>query len=176
MRYIGLLRAINVGGNRLVKMETLRPLLAEAGLTDVRTYIQSGNFVGQTDAETDAETLARRIESVLQQALGFAVPTTLRTPAELQALCAALPACGESQRLNVYFFGGAARAEAASRLEALQQAGLQAWLRPHELILLTERSLDDKRLATANWLEKQFGCWLTARNDRTVRKLLALAG
>ena len=39
-----------------------------------------------------------------------------------------------------------------------------------------EKTFVSDCLATANWLEKQFGCWLTARNDRTVRKLLALAG
>ena len=43
--YILLFRGINVGGNKIVKMETLRQVLGEAGFGDVATYIQSGNVV-----------------------------------------------------------------------------------------------------------------------------------
>lgn len=43
--YIALFRGINVGGNKVVKMETLRNLLESVGLSDVKTYIQSGNVV-----------------------------------------------------------------------------------------------------------------------------------
>ena len=44
-RYVVLLRAVNVGGTGKVPMPRLRELLAEAGLEDVATYVQSGNVV-----------------------------------------------------------------------------------------------------------------------------------
>ncbi len=43
--YILLFRGINVGGNKIVKMELLRKALTDAGFGDVQTYIQSGNVV-----------------------------------------------------------------------------------------------------------------------------------
>ena len=174
MRYVALLRAINVGGHRIVKMELLRQLLEGMGLSGVRTYIQSGNAVFDAE-DSDAEALARRIETHLREAVGFEIPTTLRTPAQLTAIAAALPARGESQRLYVHFLGGAAHAQAAERLVALGQEGLSLQLLARELILLSEKSLKDKRLDSGNWLEKQLESWVTARNDNTVRKLLALA-
>lgn len=174
MRYVALLRAINVGGNRIVKMERLRQLLEGMGLSGVKTYIQSGNAVFDAE-ESDAEALARRIETHLREAVGFAIPTTLRTPAQLAEITAALPARGESQRLYVHFLGRKAHARASERLDALGQEGLSLRLLPRELILLSEKSLKDKRLDSGNWLEKQLESWVTARNDHTVRKLQALA-
>ncbi|HEY9840490.1 MAG: DUF1697 domain-containing protein [Candidatus Sericytochromatia bacterium] len=173
MRYIALLRAINVGGNRIVKMEALRQMLAELGLTEISSYIQSGN-VSFEAPDSDPEALARRIEAHLQQATGFAIPTTLRTPAELAEINQELPPAGADERLNIHFLGGPHDPAAGERLQALAQEGLSLWLRPRELILLTRRDLADKRLASGNWLEKQLGTWLTARNANTVRKLYQL--
>lgn len=48
--YVVFLRGINVGGHN-VGMEQLRALLIECGLTNVRTYIQSGNVFFDTDVD-----------------------------------------------------------------------------------------------------------------------------
>lgn len=45
MKYIALLRGINVSGHNLIKMTTLKSLLESIGLQQVQTYIQSGNVV-----------------------------------------------------------------------------------------------------------------------------------
>lgn len=86
MRYIALLRGVNVGGH-VVKMDRLRALFAELGLANVRTYIQSGNVFFDTE-ETDRAALVERIEAHLRAALGYAVPVFLRTVAELEAVVA----------------------------------------------------------------------------------------
>ncbi|MEU1418627.1 DUF1697 domain-containing protein [Kitasatospora sp. NPDC005751] len=90
--YIAFLRALNVGG-RTVKMERLRALFAELGLDDVRSYIQSGNVFFRT-AEPDRAALTRRIEEHLAEALGYPVPTMLRTVDEVAALLDAEPFAG----------------------------------------------------------------------------------
>ncbi|HEV2405968.1 MAG TPA: DUF1697 domain-containing protein, partial [Ktedonobacterales bacterium] len=77
MRYIALLRGVNVGGH-VVKMERLRALFAELGLSNVRTYIQSGNVFFDTE-QTDRVALTASIEEHLRAALGYAVPVFLRT-------------------------------------------------------------------------------------------------
>ncbi len=84
MRYIALLRGINVGGHT-VKMEQLRQLFAGLGLENVRSYINSGNVFFET-LEADSQEVSQRIEYHLGDALGFEVPVFLRTPGEIQAI------------------------------------------------------------------------------------------
>lgn len=88
--YIAFLRGINVGGHR-VTMDVLRRLFTELGLTSVRTYIQTGNVFFEAPAQEDCGQLTARMEQHLQQALGYAVPTFLRTPEELEYLLALNP-------------------------------------------------------------------------------------
>ena len=87
--YVALLRGINVGGHT-VKMDVLRGHFAELGLANVRSYIQSGNVFFES-AETERGKLRDSIERHLQSALGYAVPTCLRTIDELDAVLARDP-------------------------------------------------------------------------------------
>lgn len=63
MKYIALLRGINVGGKNKVSMANLRHHLENAGCQNVRTYINSGNVI--FESELDAETLGASIENIL---------------------------------------------------------------------------------------------------------------
>ena len=76
-RYFAFLRAINVGG-RFVKMDKLRQQFELIGLSNVQTYIQSGNAIFDT-ADTNIAELERKIEEQLQAELGYHVPTLIRT-------------------------------------------------------------------------------------------------
>src|SRR6185437_9592966 len=80
--YVALLRGINVGGHN-VKMEQMRALFGELGFTNVRSYIQTGNIFFES-SEADRSTLRRSIERQLKAALGYDVPTCLRTVEELE--------------------------------------------------------------------------------------------
>ena len=80
--YIAFLRGINVGGHR-VKMEQLRASFSGLGLTNVRSYIQSGNVFFKTD-EKDRTALEGEIGRHLSAALGYEVPVFLRTVAEVE--------------------------------------------------------------------------------------------
>ncbi len=81
-QYIAFLRGINVGGHN-VKMEDLRGLFAELGFTNVRTYIQTGNVFFESDKALPRD-LASRIETYLENRLGYKVPTFVRTVEQLQ--------------------------------------------------------------------------------------------
>lgn len=81
-RYIAFLRGINIGGHR-IKMEQLREFFSELGLSNVRSYIQTGNIFFDT-TEIDRAALTNKIEQHLFAQLGYAVPTFLRTIAEVE--------------------------------------------------------------------------------------------
>jgi uncharacterized protein (DUF1697 family) len=181
MVYLALLRAINVGGKRIVKMAELRAAVAELGHINIRTYIQSGNLVFES-AESDRKALARQLEALLLKHWGFEIPCALFDSQDLQAVVsvlsvlAVLPPATPDQRLNVYFLGDAPAPEAEERLQALAQPGLAWHLLPRALILKTPKDLQDKRLNNSNWLEKQLGTWATARNHKTTQTLAAWLG
>lgn len=78
--YIALLRGINVGGHRKILMADLKSLLTKSGLTNVSTYIQSGNIVFESDL--DAEALEIQIAKLIKDHYGFDVPTLVRTSEE----------------------------------------------------------------------------------------------
>jgi uncharacterized protein (DUF1697 family) len=87
--YIAFLRSINVGGHN-VTMIRLRELFSELGLINVRSYIQTGNIFFETN-RTDRTALTKQIEDHLESALGYPVPTMLRTIPEIEAALALDP-------------------------------------------------------------------------------------
>jgi uncharacterized protein (DUF1697 family) len=68
--YIGLIRGINVGGNKKVKMADLRELLSGMGFENPRTLLQSGNFVFGSDSKSTNE-LESRLEAEAEVKLGL---------------------------------------------------------------------------------------------------------
>jgi uncharacterized protein (DUF1697 family) len=82
IRYVAFLRAINVGGRKLIKMDELARIFSAAGFRNVRTYIQSGNVIfDSTSANPPA--LTKKIEQALRKILGYEVPVILRPLADL---------------------------------------------------------------------------------------------
>ena len=72
MRYIALLRGINVGGKNKVPMADLRTCFEAVGFKNVRTYINSGNVIFDSQ-ETDLTNLVRTCEQSIATRFGFAV-------------------------------------------------------------------------------------------------------
>ncbi len=101
---VGLLRAVNVGGRKVVMAE-LREALAAAGFADPRTYLASGNVLVGTELPPAAAGTA--MEAAIAERFGFAVPVLVRTAEELAAVAATDPFDGEAsdpaRRLVAFF-------------------------------------------------------------------------
>ena len=89
MTYIALLRGINVGGKAKIAMSDLRQCLTEAGLKDVRTYIQSGNVV--FNASLTSTELVNIIERAIMEQFGFEVPTAVFAERQWHKIIQAAP-------------------------------------------------------------------------------------
>lgn len=85
MQYVAFLRGMNVGGHRL-KNPDLIAHFADLGFADPRAFLASGNVIFASDAAPDA--VRDRLEAGLEARLGYAVPTCLRTGAEVIAVAA----------------------------------------------------------------------------------------
>ena len=80
--YIALLRGINVGGHKIVKIDRLRKAFEELGFKDVDTYVQSGNVVFKSPKIARAD-LSRKIEGMLLCEFSISVPVIVRTAEEI---------------------------------------------------------------------------------------------
>jgi uncharacterized protein (DUF1697 family) len=65
MKYVALLRGINVGGNSIIKMADLKKAFEDCGFTNVSTYIASGNVLFESDQSNEA--IAEKLEGQLSK-------------------------------------------------------------------------------------------------------------
>jgi uncharacterized protein (DUF1697 family) len=156
-RYVALLRGINVGGNRIIKMEQLRAIFTAAGARDVETYIQSGNVVFSHPRPT-----AARFEKAIAEATGFDVPVMLRGADEMAALSHPFD---DDQHVHVMF-----AAAPLTRVEVTAVRPERYVVAERELYVYLPNGVGRSKLAAA--LGK---LPVTARNWRTVRQLCELA-
>jgi uncharacterized protein (DUF1697 family) len=174
-RYVAFLRAINVGGH-VVKMAALKRHFEEAGCLEVETVIASGNVVFASASKSPAA-LERRIAAHLEERLGYAVATFLRTPSELAVVAghrpfprAELEATGHG--LYVGFLAAAPDAGAQRRVLALQTPTDALAVLGRELYWRRHGGFSDSEISGAI-LERALGQPTTLRNVTTVRKMAA---
>src|SRR5437899_494107 len=90
MVYIAFLRGINVGGKGIVSMAAIKETLVDLGLSDVRTYINSGNVIFSTRA-SDTRKLGARIEKALEERSGMPIKVLVMDHKGLKKLVDAIP-------------------------------------------------------------------------------------
>ena len=165
MRWIALLRAVNLGGHNKVPMAELRKLLARAGFDDVRTYIASGNVL--LDGPDDRAAIARELERLIEQAFRATTTAILRTPDELDHLLGSHPFGRDTSRSHVAFLAAEPAAGSVERLaekgygrDLVSVSGEHAYLR-------YASGVHRARLSGSR-LEQLLGVPATLRNWRTV--------
>ncbi len=113
MRYVALIRGINVGGKNLIKMPDLRRVFEELGCKSVSTYIQSGNVLFESKIKT-AGRLASSIEEALTAKFGGTFPVVVLRRDEIETVMKNAPAAFGDQpdeyRYDVVFLRAPARA------------------------------------------------------------------
>jgi uncharacterized protein (DUF1697 family) len=90
VRYVALLRGINVGGKTLVKMADLKTCLENVGFDGVSTYIASGNVLFESE-ENDAAKLTTTIEGAIEQEFDLPVKVVVLDPKAYAQIVKAIP-------------------------------------------------------------------------------------
>lgn len=173
---IALLRAVNVGGKSKVSMGDLRQLLADVGMENPRTLLQTGNLVfgSPTAVAFDLEQL---LETEMEQRLELRTDILVRGVTELSSVIAQNPfpqlAEQDPTHLVVVFLKSAPDDESVRALDAASgPEQVSAWGR--QLYATYPEGIGRSRL-TMSLIERQAGTRGTARNWNTVLKLAALA-
>jgi uncharacterized protein (DUF1697 family) len=179
IKYVALLRGINVGGNKLIKMADLSRIFASLGLKNVKTYIQSGNVLFES-AKSDPVALTEHIEKGLRAAVGFEVPVVLRTVAEIEAIAKLNPfskvKADADAKLYVTFLVEALKTKPKVPLLSPKKDCEIIHLNPREVFIVAFRMGNGRYGESMALIEKEFGKAVTTRNWNTVIKILALAG
>ena len=171
MRWVVLLRAVNLGARNKVPMAELRKALEAAGYEGVRTYIASGNVLLET---TDSATkVASKLERLIADSFGVTTTAILRKPRELTRIVDALPFDDPSDT-HVAFLTARPTKAAVARLDDLKSGADEVALSGADLYLRLPRGVRGSRLSAAR-LEALLGVPVTMRNWRTVVALAELA-
>lgn len=173
--YIALFRGINVGGNNLLLMKDLVAALENLGCQDVATYIQSGNAVFRSK-ETDTSLLSDRIKAAIGESHGFEPMVLVLESEELEKAVRSNPfpeAESEPKTLHAYFLATPPERPDLEALEGIKGDRERFALGDRVFYLHAPDGIGRSKLA-AN-AEKLLGIPTTARNWRTVRKLMEMA-
>ena len=172
MRYVALLRGVNVGGAAKVEMPRLKALFEDLGLASVRTYINSGNVLFDSRA-TDRTRLTRRIEKAIEAEFGFPVRVLLRAGDEVARLVKAIPRTwvnDQQMRCDVWFLWPEADSRATLREIPVQPELEDLRYAPGALLWRIDRK-DAGRSRVGKVVGTKLYRNLTIRNVNTVRKL-----
>jgi len=171
--YVAMLRGINLGPHKRVKMEALRKSFESIGLKNVQTYIQSGNVIFKAGKTSDA-TLRKKIEKQIISDFGFSSLTILRSREELGKVIKANPFLKQPgaslEGLHVIFLSEAPEAGVLKQLECLTKAPDGSCCRGQEIYLHLPNGFSRSSMMN-NPIERKFLVQATTRNWRTVNNL-----
>lgn len=167
---IALLRGVNVSGAGKLPMAEFRDMLAGIGLSGVRTYIQSGNAVFESDLA--APVLEAMIRDAIAARFGFAPETFVLTGEEMAAALADHPFAGAEPKLVHVIFLRETPAPDEAALRALALPGDGWHIGPRRFTLSTPGGYGTSKLADK--LPKLLPAPMTARNLRTIAALQAM--
>ncbi len=174
-KWIALFRGINVGGNHILPMADLRAGLESLGLREAKTYIQSGNAVFRSRDE-DGVALSGKIADWIEENYHFR-PRILILPGDaLRRIAAANPfPAGEEnpKNLHLYFLAAPAKSADLKAMDALKSDTENYLLTDTAFYLHAPDGVGRSKLATQ--VERLLGVPATARNWRTISRILELA-
>ena len=176
--YIAMLRGINVGPHKRMKMEKLRASCQALGMKRVVTYIQSGNLVFQA-ARSSPQSLAKRLEAQIVKDFGFAAEVFTRTADEMKCAVEENPLTKESgldsSKLHVLFLAEIPQASAVKKLESLTIAPDKVQHRGKEVYFYFPNGVSGSSI-WKHTLDRVLGISGTIRNWKTVTTLNEMAG
>ena len=175
--YIALLRGINVGGHKKIKMADLRLLLEGLGYKEVLTYIQSGNVIFNS-LEEERDKLENQISEAIKNQYGFEVPVLVKTRTEINNILDINPYNDPDDLANnkIYFV----LLKKVPENEDIEATS--AIIFENEKFIITAECVfirydlgAGKAKCGINFFESKLKVAATSRNYRTMTKLLELS-
>jgi uncharacterized protein (DUF1697 family) len=175
--YVAFLRGMNLGRRR-VRNDELRACFERLGFESVSAFLASGNVIFSTRSR-NASSLEKKIQSGLREQLEYAVPTFLRSAAEVVAIAGQRPFSSRELsategNVQVALLGSEPSRENRKAALALSTPDDRLVVKGRELFWLPRRGVSDSELDTKA-LAEALGP-MTVRNRRTLERLAARIG
>ena len=180
MKYVALLRGINIG-KKQVKMEILRSVMEDAGYTNVKTLLASGNVIFET-TEKDLAKIKNHLEEEYLKTFGFAIPVILQTKEEIESLVNKDPFKGISVTKETRLYVTFRSDEKAKRKQGNLTIPYATDDNNFRILSVTDNEIcsillvtpDRRSVDLMNTIEKEYGKDVTTRNWNTVEKIAVL--
>jgi uncharacterized protein (DUF1697 family) len=175
MIYVALLRGINVGGSNKVEMARLKVTFEELGHINVKTYINSGNVIFQSDI-TDFKALTQKIEAAIQKDFNLSIRIVLRSLDQVQATVKAMPDSwqnNQEMKCDVMFLWAEVDNKNVLKDLTIKLDHDEVKYIPGSIIWRVDKANVNKS-GLLKIVGTPFYKQVTIRNSNTVRKLLAL--
>jgi uncharacterized protein (DUF1697 family) len=172
--YILLLRGVTPSGRNKIPMSRFRDVLEKAGFSHVRTYIQSGNAL--VDTELPAHTVEENVHDLIRNEIGPDLVVLARTGAQLEEALDMNPFT-EGYNISRVFFVSFAETPPADRVREL----LALDLSPEKLAFGENTAYMyipgayGRGTLSGNFLEKKLGVSATMRNFNTMNRLVKMS-
>lgn len=174
--YIALLRGINVGGNKKIKMADLTALLESLGFVGAQTLLQSGNVVFKSDLADSAQ-IARQIESGIEATFGFQSQILLRTLDQFRAAVESHPfsadQINEPAKILLMFLSRTPDSDAVDALVKSHAGPEEMTLKGDVLYIFYPDGMGRSKLDHP-LVERRLKVAATGRNWNTVTRLIDL--
>ncbi len=176
--YVAFMRAINVAGHGVVKMDALCAAFSAVGCRNVKSLIQSGNIIFDAPACDEAHLLIK-LQTALRALLGQEPVILVRTLDEIAALAALNPfvefKSDPDSKFYTAFLAGRPKLKPPFPL-VLPKEGLEVVaIKGREVFIVSRRNLKGIYGFPNAFIEKEFGVAATSRNWNTIVKIAALA-
>lgn len=173
--FVALLRGVNVGGNNMISMSSLKTSFETAGFMQVATYINSGNVLFKT-RETDARKLEKKIEQMMSREYGLDSKVVVRSLSEMEKLVENLPRSWSDKsdwRHNVIFLRHTIDSEKILAELPTRQEIEQVVYRPGALLWSAQATMLSQT-SMVKLSSRKIYKDMTVRNLNTTKKLYEL--
>lgn len=178
MKYISILRGINVSGQKKIKMLDLKLLYESLGFQDVVTYIQSGNVIFEA-SDKNVSNIKTLIEEAIEKKYKFYVPVEIRTNREIENIIknspfGAVDLAKDGTKVLVTFLGAKPDKVKVSTVLGCVVLPEKLVVKGREVYLYCPNGYGKSKLSNT-FLENKLGVEATIRNWKSVYKLYELS-
>jgi len=176
--YITMLRGISMTGHNTLKMTRLADLFRQLGYTDAETYIQSGNIVFSCQ-NSSIDDVSSEIRKAILSEFSLDIAVITRTPDEMQKIILANPFLEEPNfdhsKMAVLFLELQPSEEQILKVAGIDYPPDKFRINGREIYIYCPNGFGKTKLYT-NFFEAKMKVTGTARNWRTINKLMEMAG
>jgi uncharacterized protein (DUF1697 family) len=174
--YIAILRGINVGGKRMIKMDALKQLFLSLGFSNIETYIQSGNVIFKSK-KLNEDKLANIISEAIKNVFTYDVPTIVKNVDELKNIITNNPFTKDKSKLieflHVTFLNAIPTKENVEIITKLDFGDDAFSIIDNAVYLYCPNGYSNSKL-TNSFLENKLKVTATTRNWKTCNELLSI--